>query len=227
MKNLVLACVALFYSVTINPDEVKIITHFQSAGSKDIALTFDACQRKIPAYFDEKILNCIIEKKLPVTIFLSGEFAIQNRVKITRIAKTMPFIEFENHSLHHYNRMDRMSDSQLIREIKETQKIIRGQTGREPLFFRFPAGNCNQHALEIVHRLGLKTVHWSFASGDVSKKESAKDIADRINKRTRPGNILIFHINGRGWNTGSALPTIINDLKAKGYNFVKLDEVIK
>ena len=41
-----------------------------------------------------------------------------------------------------------------------------------------------------------------------------------------PGDILIFHINGRGFHTAEALPQIIDRLQADGYRFVLVSEYI-
>ena len=43
---------------------------------------------------------------------------------------------------------------------------------------------------------------------------------------TRPGSILIFHINGRGWSTGEALPHIVEELKRRGYRFTTLQQAL-
>lgn len=51
-------------------------------------------------------------------------------------------------------------------------------------------------------------------------------IENTLNK-IKPGAILIFHINGRGWKTKEALPVIVNRLKQSGYRFVLLREILK
>ena len=62
----------------------------------------------------------------------------------------------------------------------------------------------------------LKVVHWTYASGDPDKNIKAPALENEINEMTKPGDILIFHINGRGWSTGKALPEIVKELHAKG-----------
>ena len=42
----------------------------------------------------------------------------------------------------------------------------------------------------------------------------------------RPGSIVLFHANGRGWSTEAALPGIVAALKAKGYEFVTVTELL-
>jgi hypothetical protein len=41
-----------------------------------------------------------------------------------------------------------------------------------------------------------------------------------------PGSIVLFHANGRGWHTQSALPAIVEGLKAQGYQFVTVSELL-
>ena len=43
---------------------------------------------------------------------------------------------------------------------------------------------------------------------------------------TRPGSIIIAHANGRGVHTAAALPLAIPALKAKGYQFVTVSELL-
>jgi hypothetical protein len=43
---------------------------------------------------------------------------------------------------------------------------------------------------------------------------------------TRPGSIIIGHANGRGVHTAAALPIAIPALKAKGFQFVTVSELL-
>ena len=73
---------------------------------------------------------------------------------------------------------------------------------------------------------GYKVVHWSFASGDPVRGLQAQGLTDWVLSKTKPGSILIFHINGRGWSTAQALPGILDALQKKGYGFTRLDAVL-
>ena len=42
----------------------------------------------------------------------------------------------------------------------------------------------------------------------------------------RPGSIVLFHANGRGWSTDAALPGIVSALQAKGYEFATVTELL-
>jgi peptidoglycan/xylan/chitin deacetylase (PgdA/CDA1 family) len=227
MKKLAVMLFCLISLEAFAAGSGKVVTNFPDPGPKKVALTFDACESKTAAYFDMSILNYLIENKIPASIFLSGRFARRNEAEIKEIAAKYPFIEFENHSMNHNNHMERLSDKKVISEVADNEKLVASITGRKPAYFRFPAGNYNQHDLDLVNGLGLKVVHWTYASGDPDKNITAPALENEINTMTKPGNILIFHINGRGWSTGKALPEIVKDLKAKGYTFVRLEDVVK
>lgn len=193
---------------------------------KVIALTFDACEYKKPSYFDYTILNFIIKEKIPVTIFVSGRFALRNKGELSKISK-FDFIEIENHSLNHLNHSEFLSESDFVKEVKENENIIEEITGKKTKYFRFTAGNYNNKTLNVLKSLNYPVIHWSFVSGDFSKKTTPRKLYERVIKNVESGSILIFHINGRGYSTGEALPLIYNYLKENDFKFVKLEDIFE
>lgn len=190
-------------------------------GKKIAVLTFDACETVTPSYFDNKILDYLTSNKIPATIFLSGKFAGRNKDKIKQLLK-YDFIEFENHSFSHTQHMEKMPNADFSKDLKQNEELINSITGRRTKFFRFPAGNYNIQKVNLCKTAGYEVVHWSFASGDPDKHITAKKLTSWVLSKTKPGSILIFHINGRGYRTGESLPVIINKLKKEGYTFVRL-----
>ncbi len=193
---------------------------------KVIALTFDACEYKKPSYFDYTILNFIIKEKIPVTIFVSGRFALRNKDELSKISK-YEFIEIENHSLSHFNHSELLNESDFVNEVKENENIIKEITGKKTKYFRFPGGNYDNKSLNILKSLNYPVIHWSFVSGDFSKKITPRKLYERVIKNVKSGSILIFHINGRGYSTGEALPLIYNFLKENNFKFVKLEDIFE
>ncbi len=192
---------------------------------KVVCLTFDGCETKTPSYLDVKILNYLIDEKLPFTIFVSGKFAKRNYSDLAELAKN-DLISIQNHSLSHINHMERLPASKIYLEVNENQKIIEDSTGRRPIFFRFPAGNYSPKALDLVESLGYTVVHWSFPSGDPDRNLTAAKMTTWVLSKVKPGSILIFHINGRGYHTGEALPEIVRKLRKQGYRFVRLEDYL-
>lgn len=202
----------------------EVITSLHT-DEKVVALTFDACETKTPSYFDKKILNYLIQEKIPSTFFISGKFAERNRKELSEIAK-FPFISIQNHSYEHYLHMEKMTENQIIEDINKASRILKEITGKEPIYFRFPGGNYDNKTLKIVENLGLKVVHWSFESGDPDRKMTPTMLLNRVKSKTKNGSIMIFHINGRGWHTGDALPEIISFLREENYIIAPLEEVL-
>jgi peptidoglycan/xylan/chitin deacetylase (PgdA/CDA1 family) len=193
---------------------------------KVVALTFDACETVTPAYFDSSILDYLIKEQIPCTIFISGRFALRNQEQISSLAR-MDFVEIENHSMNHPQWMQKLDKAVATREVQENEQLLQKLTGRKPIFFRFPAGNYDPKTLQLVESLGYRVVHWTFPSGDPDKKVTEQKLTQWVLAKTRPGSILIFHINGRGYQTGGALPQIVTALKNKGYSFIKLENMLK
>lgn len=204
-----------------------VITSFDPHGKKEVALTFDACETVTPSYFDPTILGYLVEHKIPATFFVSAKFAKRNFQQLQQISKNYPFIEIENHSNHHYMHMEDLNASEVVDEIRSTEEILYQATGRKTKYFRFPGGNYNEATLRNVESLGYKIVHWSFPSGDPDKHLAAEKIIDWVTSKTRSGDILIFHINGRGYTTPKTLPVIVKDLQEKGYVFTRIDKVLE
>ena len=156
---------------------------------------------------------------------MSGRFARRNSVAIKKLNKTGLF-EFENHSWSHKQHLPRLSDEKFNEEIKRSQYIIQKICGRRPLYFRFPAGIYDARTLYLVEEAGLKVVHWTYPSGDADSTICAEALTNDAMQLSKAGDILIFHINRRGYSTANALPDIVNSLKAQGFTLVKLDELL-
>ncbi|HMA49068.1 MAG TPA: polysaccharide deacetylase family protein [Magnetospirillaceae bacterium] len=206
------------------PAEAEIVTRLPTR-EKIVALTFDACESKKPAFLDRKIADYLLSEKIPFTIFVSGRFARHNQEALKELAAE-DFVELENHSLDHDNHMELMSDEEIRHQIAGNDALLAGITGRHTRYFRFPAGNHDDRGVALAESLGFKVVHWSFASGDPAKEVTAQRLQDYVLSQTRPGSILIFHINGRGWNTAEALPQIVEELRRRGYRFTTLAQAL-
>jgi peptidoglycan/xylan/chitin deacetylase (PgdA/CDA1 family) len=202
------------------PAAAQVVTRLPTS-DRIVALTFDACETRTPAFFDQAIADFLEDQQIPFTVFVSGRFARHNQAALQALA-THESVELENHSLDHDTHMERLSDAEIRRQIEANGQLLFDLTGRRSRFFRFPAGNYDARALAIAESLGIRVVHWSFASGDPARAVSRQQLEDWVLSRTRPGSILIFHINGRGWQTAAALPAIIAGLRQRGYRFTTL-----
>ncbi len=194
---------------------------------KVVALTFDACEgRGKPATFDRSILDFLEAEKIPFTVFATGLFAERNAGELARLAKS-PLVEIENHSFDHPQHMEALGAALATAQVQDADRVITAIAGRKPTYFRFPAGNYDAATLAAVEATGHKVVHWRWPSGDPVKGLEPVRLKAWVLDKTRPGDILIFHINGRAPATGQALPEVVAELRKRGYRFTRLDEVVK
>lgn len=220
-----LACLLLPLLLTL-PAHGQVIERFDGAG-KTIALTFDACQAQggAIARLDQGITRVLLAEQVPFTIFAGGLF-VQNNWDDLRPLAALPQVEIENHSWNHPQHMERLSAEQIGDQLAKTDRIITSLTGRKPKYFRFPAGNYDAASLKTVENSGHRVVHWRWPSGDPANGLTAAHLSSWVQSQTRPGDILIFHINGRAPATAAALPGLIAHWRKQGYQFVRLDQVL-
>lgn len=190
-----------------------------------VALTFDACATKLQANgFDEKIFEILQREKIPVTIFMTGTWAEKHPGPVRRIAAA-DWIEIGNHSYSH-PRLTLLEPSRLRAQIRYTNRILQERLGRPAMSLRPPAGAWNQAVLRAANQEDLPLVLWTVVSGDAGGHIPAERIRRIVLEQTKPGSIVIFHINNRGPFTKKALPDIITGLRTKGFRFVTVSQLL-
>lgn len=206
------------------PARADLITRLPTE-ERVVALTFDACEAGKPVSFDHGILDYLVARKIPFTVFASGRF-VQTNFAAVQALSTLDFVDIENHSWNHPNTMNHFRAEAVLDQVGRAHNEIVTATGRQPQFFRFPAGNFNEEGLKAVESLGYHVVHWRWATGDPDPREGANALYNRVVSKVAPGDILIFHINGRGVHTAQALPRIVEQLEAEGYRFVLVSDYV-
>jgi peptidoglycan/xylan/chitin deacetylase (PgdA/CDA1 family) len=192
--------------------------------SVSIAITFDACATSTKAFgFDRAVFETLKREQVPATIFVSGRWVEQHADAMADLAQS-PLIEFGDHSYDHPH-MRSLPPEQMAREIDTTEATL-ARYGKHGVAFRPPYGEWSEGVLQVMQRKQLPVVLWDVVSGDPSDKISANGIVRNVLAKTRPGSIIVFHINGRGWRTADALPMVIAQLRVRGFRFVPLSELL-
>jgi peptidoglycan/xylan/chitin deacetylase (PgdA/CDA1 family) len=107
-------------------------------------------------------------------------------------------------------------------EVREGEAAIRSAGGvtTRP-YFRPPYGDFDRCTLRQLRSDGYRyNVMWSTDSLGASGA-SAAEIDRRVLAGLRPGAIYLFHV-GSGSQDAAALPTIIMQLRSRGYRFTTL-----
>lgn len=207
-------------------------------GKKLIALTFDLCEQPGEvAGYDGDIVDYLRKEGVKATFFAGGKW-LRSHAERAKQLMVDPLFEVGNHSEAHRN-LRLLSGQTLQDEIAGPERAyeslwaeIATRQCRPPksvparmTLFRFPYGACNPASLDAVNKRGLLAIQWDLSTGDPSPAQSARAIATAMLAAT-PGSILISHANGRGHHTREALPIAIPGLRAKGFEFVTVSELI-
>jgi peptidoglycan/xylan/chitin deacetylase (PgdA/CDA1 family) len=198
--------------------------HLVRIDDSAVALTFDACATHSHLYeFDRPIFETLKREGVPATIFVSGRWVEGHPDAMEELASS-PLIEFGDHSYDHPH-MPELTTPEMAQQIDETEAAL-ARFGKHSIAFRPPYGELSPDVLTVLAHKGLPPVLWDVVSGDPSAGSTAKSIVHTVVKKTRPGSIIVFHINGRGWKTAEALPSVITELRQRGFRFVHLSEML-
>jgi peptidoglycan-N-acetylglucosamine deacetylase len=204
--------------------DAQILFH-GSRHEKNIALTFDACPSFTRGGFDVRIIQTLVDSGVPATFFLSGKWIIKHRNELKKLA-LVPGFELCNHSYSHPH-CTTISDDSIKKELERTEFLLKGITGISLKLFRPPYVETDARVDSIVRNIGLTTVMYDLASGDSDSTISRERLIHYVVASARNGSIIVMHVNGRGWHTSEALPEIIQALRAKGFIFLKVSELLK
>ena len=215
-------------------------------GKRLIALTFDLCEQPSEiAGYQGGIVDFLRKNHVKATFFFGGKWMLSHRDRAQQLMADNLF-EVANHTWAHRN-LRNLTGAALTDEVRSVQvayeqvsadlaaKQCVAPDGRTPAarqapkrlgLFRFPYGACSPQALAEVAEQGLLPIQWDVSSGDPAFSQSAATMTQNVLSGVRPGSIVLFHANGRGWHTEAALPGIVAALRAKGYEFVTVSELL-
>lgn len=209
---------------------------------KRIALTFDAemtdrmkadlVSGKVRSSYDKRIIDTLIQTKTKATLFLTGLW-IEIYPDITKELSKNELFELGSHSYtdsSYYGfcyGLKQLPSTVKIEDIGATEKLLREHAGIDNRLFRFPGGCYTPADVKLVNEANDTVVHWDVSGSDGFNK-SSQQIVNTILDRTQNGSIIILHLNGppNVPKTYEALPLIISKLKMKGFEFVKVSELL-
>jgi peptidoglycan/xylan/chitin deacetylase (PgdA/CDA1 family) len=127
---------------------------------------------------------------------------------------------------HTYTHPDLVTSGDVREQLSHTIDAIRAFSGYTPCVFRPPYGAYNSAVIQTAASLGLATVTWNVDPSDYTLPGSAA-IRARVLAQVRPGSIVISHDGGGPRaQTLAAYPGIIRALRARGYRFVTIPQLL-
>lgn len=114
--------------------------------------------------------------------------------------------------------------------IKKGKQALETILNRELCWFRPPWGALNLLQYRLLRSMGLKIVLWTANAKDWLVQTGASGIVEGLLERVEKNSIIVLHDSGGDAgapeNMVEALPIVIRELKAKGYQFVSLPEIL-
>jgi peptidoglycan/xylan/chitin deacetylase (PgdA/CDA1 family) len=191
--------------------------------TRRVALTFDDGPDAVST---PEIMAILDRYGVKATFFQVGK-AIDAAPEVTRALYRDSQL-LGNHSYHHDQW--RWLDPRYP-ELQRTQNAFKRTIGTCPVLYRPPHGDRTPFLARVVRDHDMRMVLWNVSAGDWATKD-AQLVADRTLRGARPGAILLLHDGLDGKPNVKrdvlvrALPLILDGLRAKGLEPVRLDTLL-
>jgi peptidoglycan-N-acetylglucosamine deacetylase len=192
------------------------------SSEKVIALTFDDGPWPETT---EQILATLKQEHVKATFYMIGQ-PLKSFPEIGKKVLADGHV-IANHTLHHWYK--KMSPLVAQREIEDTAQIIKEVLHVETEYFRPPGGVLTNGLVAYAHKHNQSVNMWSVDSGDSHpKRPSVEAMIKTVVSGATPGGIVLMHDGGGSHtNTAKAVPIIIAKLRAQGYKFVTVPELLE
>lgn len=179
-----------------------------------VALTFDDGPS---GAWTPALLEGLKERDVHATFFLTGKNIEGNEELVRQMAK-------EGHLLgnHTYNHVEltKISGERAVEEIERTSNEIYEITGIYPTYVRPPFGEWPKN---LDFGVTMFPVMWTIDTLDWKTKSVASSV-QIVEKNIEDGSIILMH---EGYETSvEAALLIVDRLKAQGYEFVTVDQLL-
>ena len=194
-----------------------------------IALTFDAGADR---GYAEQILDTLGSEGIKATFGMTGRWAEDNPDLVRRMVEEGH--QLINHTYSHPSFTGRstgqppLSTEERLAEIRRLEEVVAEVTGSQETmrpYFRPPYGDYDESVLRDLLLAGYTVVvMWSVDSLGWNGL-SAQEITDRCLAGAEPGGIILMHVGAQSADA-QALPGLIAALRARGYRFVTVAELL-
>ncbi|HZL65462.1 MAG TPA: polysaccharide deacetylase family protein [Thermoleophilia bacterium] len=189
---------------------------------KVVALTFDDGPSSM---YVNQILATLDRSGVRATFFVIGAQAKADPDALRGLVVARQ--EIGNHSYDH-TRLVFVSTKTVAYEVEAADQVIRAAGYTGPIAFRPPYGKKLLSAPYYLWRHGRTTVMWDVAPDSIAGiAGDPRALTQYVLDNVRPGSIIELH----PWSSASsatrdALPAIIAGLRADGYQFVTVSELL-
>jgi peptidoglycan-N-acetylglucosamine deacetylase len=210
-------------------------------GPLRIALTFDSNMTdamvrlldtgKVNSYANVRVIDELQRSHTPATFFLAGKW-VERYPDVTRRIAADPNFELASHSYSHRGftahcyHLAALPVDQMAADVERSFRVLAPFGGRQTRYFRFPGGCYDARALRAIAPTQATVVQYDIVGGDAFSNDPSV-IINNVLRNTHNGGIVVLHITqANAPRTAEALPTIISGLRARGYQLVRVSELL-
>ncbi len=113
-------------------------------------------------------------------------------------------------------------------DLEATNDVIEQASGVRPCAFRPPYGNVDQPLVDRAEKAGMDTVLWDVDTEDWTDGATVDAVVEGTKLNAQFGSIILMHDGGDRYReiTISSLPNVIDELRAEGYSFATVSELL-
>jgi peptidoglycan-N-acetylglucosamine deacetylase len=165
------------------------------------------------------ILDTLKKHKVKATFFIEGKWAKDN-------VDYVKMIQEQGHTIgnHAYNHPDmaKLSREQIMNQIKDTNDVLYAITGETPKWFAPPSGSFSNEVIKVADELNMETILWTVDTIDW-KNPTVNVMLNRVMGKIHPGATVLMHPTP---SVAKGLPSLITEIKAKGYQIGTIDKLL-
>lgn len=205
-------------SIDTSSNNTKLLPIYRvKTENKKVALTINCAWN---ADDIDKILKCLKEKNVKVTFFMVGDWVEKNPNEVKKIYAEGH--EIGSHSDTHPH-VNNLSYEKNVQEIENSNDKIEKITAKRTKLYRAPYGEYNQTVIKAATDNGYYTIQWSLDTLDYTGL-TGEEMWNRIKDKISAGDIILMHSGTK--HTADSLEMIINNIKNKGLDIVKVSDLI-
>lgn len=201
------------------PDAVAPGQVVHRTGAKDAAaITFDmgSIDTGLP-----DVLDALAQRGLRATFFVTGVFVRRHEWALPRILELGH--EVANHTVTHPD-LTTLASAHVVREVDALDAILTARGAPPPVWFRPPFGAYDRRVAGVLAGRGYPLVMWRLDLADWRDEITPEDVI-RIGRGIRAGDIVVTH--GGLPKTAAVMPTVLDELAARGLRQVTLSELYR
>ena len=178
-----------------------------------VALTFDDG----PGPYTDQLLDVLRDSGVRATFFVLGSSIERQPDALRRTAAEGH--EIGNHTWSHRD-LTTLTADEIQDELGSTADLVQRITGTRPTLVRPPSGARNTAVDPLV---GGPEILWNVDPRDWATTDGAA-VVQRVLADVEPGSIVLLHDIKQ--STVEVVPTIIDELRARGYRLVTVSQLL-